>query len=133
MLLHLGRSRGTGQNTPLGAAGPFSSLTASCTITGSIVSVILGTVNSQAVTYDETRVEATNGVGPVTTFQTLTQAPSALPSVLLAESNTTNVSDGFTHDSLIVTSPAHGTLEVFEHVSHASNTCHLSVVWTPAA
>jgi hypothetical protein len=123
----------TDQNTDLGAAGPFSSLTASCTVSGSIVSVLLSAVNGQAVTYDETRVEATNGVAPETTFQTVTQPPSTPPSVLIAESNTNNVADGFTHDSLIVTSPTHGTLEVFEHVSHAANTCHLSVVWTPAA
>ena len=48
-------------------------------------------------------------------------------------SNSNNTGDGVNRTSLIVTSPSHGDLEVYEHVSHANNTCHVSLVWTPAS
>ena len=121
------------QNTPLGAAGPFSSLTASCTVSGSIVMVALGATNANPVSYDETRTEVTNGGTVTTTLQTATQPASSAPLDLIGEANTTNAGDGYNHASLVVTSPDHGDLDVFEHVSHADNTCHLSVVWTPAS
>jgi hypothetical protein len=121
------------QDTPLGAAGPFSSLTASCTVSGSIVMVALGATNANPVSYDETRTEVTNGGTVTTTLQTATQPASSAPLDLIGEANTSNAGDGYNHASLVVTSPAHGDLDVFEHVSHADNTCHLSVVWTPAS
>jgi hypothetical protein len=122
----------TEQNTPLGAAGPFSSLTGSCTVSGKIVAVVLGAVNTHQVTYDQTRTEITNGGTTTTTFQTAVQPASSTPADLLGEANSTSVGDGYNHTSMIVTDPVHGDLEVFEHVSHAANTCHISVIWTPA-
>jgi hypothetical protein len=120
------------QNSPLGPAGPFSSLTGSCTVSGTIVTVSLGATNPSPVTYDETRTEVTNGGVTTTSFQTATQPASSTPADLLGEANTTSAGDGYNRTSMIITSPAHGDLEVFEHVSHAANTCEISVVWTPA-
>jgi hypothetical protein len=122
----------TEQNTALGPAGPFSSLTGSCVVNGNIVVTVLGATNSATVTLDETRIESTNGLAS-TTFRTLTQQASAVPADLLGEANTTNVADSYNHTSFLVTAPMDGDLEVFEHVSHANNTCHVSVVWTPAS
>jgi hypothetical protein len=122
----------TEQNTPLGPAGPFSSLTGSCVVSGNAVITAVGASNAAAVTFDDTRVESTNGVDS-TTFHTLTQQASTVPADLLGEANTTNAGDSYNHTSILVTAPIHGDLEVFEHVSHANNTCHISVMWTPAS
>ncbi len=121
------------QNTPLGPAGPFSSLTASCTVSGGVVAVVLGATGAGSATFDETRVESANGGATQTTFQTVTTPLGASPSDLLGEANTINANDSYNQTNIVITSPSHGDLEVFEHVSHAANTCHLSAVWTPAA
>lgn len=120
------------QNTRLGPAGPFSELTGSCTVTGSIVEVSLGETSSNTVDVDQTREEVTNGGTPSTSFASFSQPPVSSPITLSAEANTNNAGDGYNHTTLTVTASTHGTLDIFEHVSHANNTCHLSVVWTPA-
>jgi hypothetical protein len=107
-------------------------LTGSCVVSGNAVITAVGASNPAAVTFDETRVESTNGVDS-TTFRTLTQQASAMPADLLGEANTTNAGDSYNRTSILVTAPIHGDLEVFEHVSHANNTCHISVMWTPAS
>jgi hypothetical protein len=123
----------TPQNTPLGPAGPFSDLTGSCTVSGSVVEVLLGATNSSTVYLDATRNDQTNGGTPDTFFESFSQPAASSPTVLTGEANTNNAGDGYNHTTMTVTSPSHGTLDVFEHVSHANNTCHLSVVWTPAS
>jgi hypothetical protein len=123
----------TPQNTRLGPAGPFSELTGSCTVSGSIVEVILGATNSDTVYSDESRTDVTNGGTPGTFFESFSQPAANSPTGLIGEVNTNNAGDGYNHTTMTITSPSHGTLDVFEHVSHANNTCHLSVVWTPAS
>ncbi len=123
----------TYQNSQLGPAGPFSELTGSCTVTGNIVEVTLGATNSDDVQIDETRTNATNGGSPLTSFESFTQPATGSPAPLLGEANDDNLGDGYNQTTMTVAAPVHGQLQVFEHVSHANNTCHLSVVWTPAS
>jgi hypothetical protein len=123
----------TPQNTRLGPAGPFSELTGSCTVIGTIVEVSLGETNSNTVDADQTRQDLTNGGTPLTSFASFSQPAVSSPITLSAEANTNNAGDGYNHTTLTVTAPTHGTLDIFEHVSHANNTCHLSVAWTPAS
>jgi hypothetical protein len=120
------------QNTPLGPAGPFSDLTGSCTVNAGIVSVALGATNQLDVAYDETRIMIENGSPAPTQLVSQTQAASATPATLIALPNDNALGDSYTQASLTVTSPVDGVLDVFGHVSYADNTCHLSVVWTPA-
>jgi hypothetical protein len=122
----------TPQNTRLGPAGPFSELTGSCTVSGSIVEVLLGATNSNTVYVDASRNDVTNGGTPGTLLESFSQPAASSPTGLTGEVNTNNAGDGYNHTTMTVNSPSHGTLDVFEHVSHANNTCHLSVVWTPA-
>jgi hypothetical protein len=121
------------QNTPLGPAGPFSELTGSCTVSGSTVEVLLGAANRNTVNVDVTRNDQTNGVPPITSFASFSQPATNSPAALSGEANSNNAGDGFNHTTMTVTSPSNGTLDLFEHVSKANNTCHLSVVWTPAS
>lgn len=124
----------TAQNTRLGPAGPFSELTGSCVVlTGGIVVVELGATNSKSVSIDLTRLETNLGTPVNPFFETLTQPPASSPAVLLGEANSANAGDGINHTSMIITSPSHGDLELFERASHANNTCHLSVFFTPAS
>jgi hypothetical protein len=121
----------TEQNAPLGPAGPFSSLTGSCYVTANMVIVALGATNAP-VTFDSTSTGYINGVD-FTEFHTYIRLATATPTNLFGVFSNTNISDSFDRTSLVVTAPTHGDLEVFEQVSHANNTCHLSVVWTPAS
>ncbi len=123
----------TDQNSPLGPAGPFSQLTGSCTVFGGIVEVTLGAANPLIVRYDETRLDETNGGALNTWFTSGMQPASPSPVDLVGEANTTNIGDGYNHTTMTVTDPVHGQLDVYEHVSHANNTCHISVMWTPAS
>jgi hypothetical protein len=120
------------QNTPLGPAGPFSELTGSCTVSGINVKVTLGETNSNNVLGDETQNWVANGGTPQTNFYEISWVATSSP-VTLLEASSNNVGDSFSHTTLTVTSPSHGTLDIFEQVSHANNTCHVSVVWTPAS
>jgi hypothetical protein len=121
------------QNTPLGPAGPFSELTGSCIVSLGSVQVWMSATNSHPVEVDVNRNDQTNGTPPLTGFASFTQPAASSPAELSAEGNSNNAGDGYAHTTMTVTSPSHGTLDVFEHVSHANNTCHLSVVWTPAS
>jgi hypothetical protein len=124
----------TDQNTPLGDAGPFK-LTGSCVQLGAnLVAVELGASNADDVQFDQLRTSDDEGLPAEITFSRDTQTPSLTPVDLFG----TAASSGGTKESygqgrLTVTSPVHGLLEVFEFVSEASNECHISVAWIPAA
>ncbi|MHB8491304.1 MAG: hypothetical protein ACYDA6_03695 [Solirubrobacteraceae bacterium] len=124
----------TEQNTPLGEAGPLM-LAGSCVQLGpSLIEVELGATNSALVQLDEVVLREDEGTPLAPSFASSTRNPTPLPSPLLA----LPASSGGTKEShltaqLTVTSPGAGTLNVFAYVSEASNVCHMSVVWTPAA
>jgi hypothetical protein len=123
----------TPQNTQLGPAGPFSELAGSCYLNGSNVEVWLSAVNINTVGLDVATSYETDGSPVATGFVSFTWPIASSPQPLVVESNSTNANDSYRHTTMTVTSPSQGTLDVFEHVSHANNTCHMSVVWTPAS
>jgi hypothetical protein len=124
----------TEQNTPLGPAGPFR-LTASCVQFGpKLVAVILATTNPLNVLYDESFTDQENGATPVSVFMRSTQTASATPHGLFGLASTNaGTQESYAQSTLTLTSPVHGQLSLFEYVSEGNNTCHLSVVWIPAA
>jgi hypothetical protein len=122
----------TPQNTPLGPAGPFSELTGSCYLNGNNVEVALGGVNINTVGLDVATTYQTDGNPVATAFASFTLPIANSPQPLMATTNS-NALDSYKHTTMTVTSPSQGTFDVFEHVSHANNTCHVSVVWTPAS
>jgi len=124
---------GTPQNVPLGSAGPFSELTGSCVISGSSVFAMLSVVNLNTVGIDDETTYATDGATPVTGFASFTWPIFNSPQPIAVESNSSNTNDSYRHETLTITSPVHGTLDVFQYVSHVHTSCHVSVVWTPAS
>ncbi len=118
------------QHAPLGSAGPLS-LTGSCTESAGSTSVVLGASNASGVNYDQTRQERLNGVPQATTLESTTHPASSTPSPIVFQTAMTG-NESSDKTSLTVTSPGHGDLEVFQHVSQSTKTCHMSVIWTPA-
>jgi hypothetical protein len=124
----------TEQNTPLGPAGPFH-LFASCIQLGpKLVAVLLSASNPLDVLYDESFADEENGAPPTSVFARSTQTASVTPRGLFGIASTNaGTQESYAQSTLTLTSPVHGQLSLFEYVSEGNNTCHLSLVWIPAA
>jgi len=121
------------QNTPLGPAGAYR-LTASCVqLAPNLIAVVLGASNTSPVLFDEAFTAEDEGAPASSSFFRLTQPASSLPQSLFGVASTSaGTKESYAQATMTLTSPTHGQLSVFEYVSEASNTCHLSVMWTPA-
>jgi hypothetical protein len=124
----------TEQNTPLGSAGPMH-LAASCVQLGpNLIAVVLSSSQSNIVQYDETLGESSEGMPVVNSMSRLSAAISPVPQVLLGlGASSAGTKESFAQATMTLTQPVHGQLSVFADVSEANNTCHLSVMWTPAS
>jgi hypothetical protein len=124
----------TEQNTPLGVAGPLH-LTASCVQLGSsLVEVVLGASHTSIVQYDEALTVQDEGATPTSDLWRITDPVTPLPQGLLGLAATgVGTKESYLQSTITLTQPAHGQLSVFEYVSQATNTCHLTAMWTPAS
>jgi hypothetical protein len=124
---------GPASSTPIGTAGPFT-LSGTCLFGGGLIDHLsLNATTSSNVIFDQGGQAVTDGGPPGAVQGTINFGVHPQPLMLLQLSNSTMVNDSSSFTTLVLTTPVHGTLTVFQHVSLKQNDCHMSIVWTPAS